>query len=52
MKGSLLAHMLDPYLINRIFSYSVKHLFLLSFIAGFSRFQVGFGWRNMDCPIW
>lgn len=40
MKGSLLAHMLDPYLMNKSFSCSVNHLFLLSLLAGFSYLSV------------
>lgn len=52
MKGSLLAHMLDPYLMNKSFSCSVNHLFLLSLLAGFSYFKVFFGWCNMDRPFW
>lgn len=43
MKGNLLAHKLDPFLINWSFSYSVNHLFLLNLLTGVSYFQVFFG---------
>lgn len=52
MKGNLLAHKLDPFLINWSFSYSVNHLFLLNLLTGVSYFQVFFGWCNVGCPMW